>query len=106
MNAATRIALLSALLAAACGEPAGAGDPTPDAALFGVACTNATYDPCTSNDQCATECHLFRQEGIQACTTACTPFDDTTCPMDVTGVHGTCNMKGICKPAEANHCDR
>jgi hypothetical protein len=103
-----RIAIMTVLFTAACGQGAGGTDePTPDAALFGVLCTNAAFDPCTANDQCSTgECHLFRNDGIQACTIACTPFDDTTCPMDVTGAHGTCNMKGICKPAEANHCDR
>ncbi|MBX3154962.1 MAG: hypothetical protein KF773_03105 [Deltaproteobacteria bacterium] len=101
-----KIALVTLLFAAACGGTAG-NEPTPDASQFGVACTSATFDPCTANEQCmSANCHLFRQDGIQVCTASCTPFDDTTCPVDSTGAHGKCNMRGICKPAAANACDR
>jgi hypothetical protein len=83
----------------AAGEP-DSGEPLP-------ACTNAAFDPCTSNDQCTSgNCHLFMQDGIQVCTQACTPLDDSTCPVDANGVNGECNMKGICKPSAANACSR
>jgi len=76
-------------------------------AAAGPACTSAVYDPCTSNTDCASaNCHLFSQSGFQVCTTACTPLDNTTCPVDSSGVVGQCNQKGLCKPAVQNSCTR
>lgn len=70
-----------------------------------VTCTGAAYDPCTDNTQCDSgNCHLFSGAGFQVCVTACTPFDNSTCPVDKSGANATCNMKGICKPAEPNAC--
>jgi hypothetical protein len=40
------------------------------------------------------------------CTTSCTPGDNTTCPVDSTGNHATCNNMANCKPAAANNCHR
>ena len=101
----TRALAISALVAAAaCGD---GGKSMPDApavdAPAGPACTNAVYDPCTSNAQCTSmNCHLFMSDGFQVCTQACTPGDNTTCP----GVGASCNNMGICKPAAANNCTR
>ena len=62
-------------------------------------CTGALYDPCTDNTQCMSQnCQAFAAQGIEVCTTTCTPGDDTPC------AGGTCNMKGICKPPAANSC--
>jgi len=73
----------------------------------GNACTNAVFDPCTTAGECTSgNCHLFMADGFQVCTQACTPGDNTTCPLDATGVNGTCNNMGICKPAQANDCTR
>ncbi len=73
---------------------------------IGNACTNATFDPCTDNVQCTSgNCHLFSGE-FQVCTAACTPGDNSTCPVDKTGVNGRCNNMGICKPAVPNDCTR
>jgi hypothetical protein len=70
-------------------------------------CAGSAFDPCTSNDQCMSmNCHLYNGAGLQVCTQACTPFDNTTCPVDATGVNGICNMMGNCKPAKANDCAR
>ena len=70
-------------------------------------CPGSAYDSCTTNDQCMSmSCHLYNGAGIQVCTLACTPFDNTTCPVDATGVNGICNMMGNCKPAKANDCTR
>jgi hypothetical protein len=68
-------------------------------------CTGSAFDPCTTNDQCASaNCHLYNGAGLQVCTQACTPGDNTTCPVDASGVNGTCNNMGMCKPAKANDC--
>jgi hypothetical protein len=108
------------VMAAACsGGDDGGGTPQLDApaaavdapisidTATGTACTNAAYDPCTTNDQCTSNnCHLFSQQGFQVCTAACTPGDNTTCPVDKSGVNGTCNNMGICKPSAPNDCTR
>jgi len=79
-------------------------DPKPAGQIdapAGSACTGAPYDPCTTASQCmSTNCHNYN--GLQVCVTACTPGDNTTCPTDSTGAHGTCNNMSICKPAAAN----
>jgi hypothetical protein len=68
-------------------------------------CPGAVYDPCTSNDQCMSlNCHAYNTSGIQVCTQACTPGDNSTCPVDATGANGFCNNMGNCKPAKANTC--
>jgi hypothetical protein len=73
----------------------------------GPACTNATFDPCTSNAECTSgDCHLFMGDGFQVCTQSCTPNDNTTCPTDKSGANATCNNKGICKPSAPNDCTR
>ncbi len=65
------------------------------------ACTGALYDPCTSNSQCTSaNCKTFSAQGIEVCTTTCTPGDNTPCGA------GTCNNMGICKPPAANACSR
>ena len=69
-------------------------------------CTNAVYDPCTDAAQCTSgTCQLFQQQGIQVCTTTCTPGDNTTCPTQ-NGQAAQCNNMGICKPPAANSCTR
>jgi len=71
----------------------------------GGTCAGSAFDPCTSNDQCMSmTCHAYNASGFSACTQACTPGDNTTCPLDSTGAHATCNMMGICKPVRANDC--
>lgn len=68
-------------------------------------CVGSAFDPCTTADQCSSmNCHLYNGTGVQVCTQACTPGDNTTCPVDATGVNGTCNNMGNCKPAKANDC--
>ena len=97
--------VLLALTFAACsgGEPAAPAVDAPDNL---PACTNATYDPCTSNAECdSNDCHLFNGE-FQVCQVPCTPLDDSTCPLDATGIHGKCNMRGFCKPSTPNACER
>ena len=80
---------------------AGAGDAA------GALCTGAAFDPCTMTTQCMSmNCKLFNSAGIQVCTVTCTPGDNTTCPLDVSGNHATCNNMGICKPSAANACHR
>jgi hypothetical protein len=108
--------VLIVLLAAACtshstthtGADAPAlADAPGDGAGSGSACTGAVYDPCTDNTQCMSmNCHFYMMSNIQVCTTACTPGNNSTCPVDSTGANGFCNMMGNCKPAAANHCTR
>lgn len=77
---------------------------TPDAPP-GPACTGAVYDNCVNPTDCMSgNCHFYDQSNFTVCTQACTPGDDTTCPVDASGVHGVCNNKGLCKPAVANNC--
>lgn len=68
-------------------------------------CTGGAFDPCTTNDQCTSaNCHLYGGAGFQVCTQVCTPGDNSTCPVDASGVNATCNNMGLCKPAKANDC--
>ena len=100
------LAVLVVAMLGACPKDDPAPATTPDAAFTGP-CTNAVYDPCTTNDQCMSQnCKFFMQDNITVCTTTCTPLDNSTCPVDASGVHGECNQKGICKPAVANNCTR
>jgi hypothetical protein len=116
--------LLALVFAGGCtvgssGPGTGGGTPTsgptaPDAAVTSTgsnggsgsnsnlpACTGALYDPCTDNTQCmSANCKAFGGQGIQVCTTTCTPGDNTPCGA------GTCNNMGICKPPAANACSR
>lgn len=105
--------VLALLVATALGCTGSGDDPpasTPDAGtamMGGAACTGAIFDPCTTNDQCSTNnCHFYDQSNFTVCTQTCTPGDNTTCPMDASGNHATCNNKGLCKPAAANSCTR
>jgi len=86
---------------AACG---GGGTTTlPDADPNAPLCTGAVYDNCTSNTGCASmNCHLFDASAFQVCTQACDASNP--CPADASGAAGSCNNKGICKPARANSC--
>jgi len=45
-------------------------------------------------------CHLYNQSAIQVCTVPCTPLDNSTCPVDASGVNATCNNMGNCKTGE------
>jgi hypothetical protein len=88
------------------GSGAGTGSGTGSGTA--MACTGAVYDPCTSDAQCTTAgatCKSFNGAGIEGCTVACTPGDDTTCPAQ-NGQPVTCNNMGVCKPAAANVCTR
>ena len=89
--------------AAAIDTPPAADAGSPDAAS--ALCTGAVYDPCTSNDQCASQlCHLYSAASLQVCTQACGP--GTPCPNDSTGAAVACNANGNCKPSVANNCHR
>ena len=89
------------------GTQMGSGSGMPDAGGTALpACTGAVYDPCTGPAQCTSDmCQLFNGAGIQVCTQACTPGDNTTCPQQ-NGAPATCNNMGICKPNAANSCMR
>jgi hypothetical protein len=88
------------------GSGSGSGMATVDGGGAAAACTNAIYDPCTTAAQCTSgSCQLFQQQGIQVCTTTCTPGDNTTCPTQ-NGQPAQCNNMGICKPPAANNCTR
>ena len=94
-----------------CSGDDGGTNPPIDApsidAPVGQACTGAAYDPCTANTQCmSNNCHLYQQQNLQVCVPTCTPGNNSTCPVDKTGVNGVCNNMGICKPAAANDCTR
>src|SRR5262245_46107527 len=102
--------LVSLLFVVACGNGRTGDDiqsdapPQPDGPPP-AACTGLVYDGCTDNTQCMSmNCHLYKGDQIQVCTQACTPGDNTTCPVDKTGANGLCNAMGICKPAAANNC--
>ncbi|MBX3154949.1 MAG: hypothetical protein KF773_03030 [Deltaproteobacteria bacterium] len=100
----TRLALV-VVLVAACGGGGGSSDVPAIDAPAGPKCTGAVFDVCTANAECmSNNCHLFRMAGFSVCTAACTPGDNTTCPVDSTGVNGFCNNMGICKPAAPNDC--
>ena len=98
------LACLIVLGLAACGSSSPA-NPAPDAFTGGPACTGATYDPCTTNDQCTSlSCHFYQQSAITVCTTTC----DAThpCPNDSGGNPVACNGMGNCKPTVVNSCHR
>jgi len=89
------------LVLAACGGDDGQQQATPDAPPA-VACTKAVYDVCATNTDCTSQnCHLFNGE-FTVCTQTCDA--NNPCPVDSTGVAGTCNARGICKPHAANNC--
>jgi hypothetical protein len=93
------------LVLAACTHHTSSQSDGPDAAGGGSACAGAVYDPCTSNDQCASmTCFDYTMFNLHVCTTSCTPGDNSTCPVDSTGQHGLCNNMGTCKPTAANSC--
>lgn len=96
------LALALALATAACGGGDKGG--APDADLSAPVCTGVVYDNCTSSSQCGSgQCHLFSGE-FQVCTQACTPNDNSSCPVSANGMESKCNMRGICKPAVNNAC--
>jgi hypothetical protein len=97
--------VLAFVLVAACSSSDN-GATTADAPT-GPACTGAIYDNCTTNDQCMSQnCHFFDKSNFTVCITTCTAGDNTTCPIDSSGNHATCNNMGLCKPAAANNCTR
>ena len=104
--------LLVLVILAACGSGETVDTPADsngnvDAPSNLPACTGAVYDPCTDNTQCmSNNCHLYMQSQFQVCVQACTPGDNTTCPVDKSGANGVCNNMGICKPAAPNACMR
>lgn len=83
---------------------AGGDSPTlPDADLSKPMCTGVVYDSCTTPAGCASgNCKLFEDALIQVCTQACSAA--MPCPNDASGMPGTCNNRGICKPRLANAC--
>ena len=98
----SKIALAFVLAVCACGG--NDNMQTPDGPPP-VMCTKAVYDVCAATTDCTSnDCHFFMDINASVCTQPCTPLDDTTCPVDSTGVHGKCNNKGICKPTVANNC--
>ena len=98
-----KLAIALVLAVSACGG----SDNTqtmPDAAAS-AKCTGALWDSCVNNSDCmSNNCHFYMQQNFTVCTQSCTPGDNTTCPVDSSGQHATCNNMGICKPAAANSC--
>lgn len=91
---------LGLLLLAACGD---VNSPVPDAPDNAPACTGAVYDNCNTNADCdSSNCKLFEADAIQVCTQACDASNP--CPNDTNGSPGSCNNKGICKPAQNTVC--
>ena len=104
-----RFVLVLALVACGGGDGGGGGvsqvDASPADAVSSTLCTGAVYDPCTSNDQCASgACHLYTANALQVCTQACSAT--MPCPNDAAGKPVTCNQMGNCKPSVANDCHR
>ena len=99
-----KFAIALVLAVTACGGNDGNMQTQPDAPT-GPACTKAVFDNCVNNTDCnSNNCHFYMQQNFSVCTQACTPGDNTTCPVDSSGQHATCNTMGICKPAAANNC--
>jgi len=68
-------------------------------------CTGELYDACFDEHNCTSgNCHNFSTEGFQACSTSCTPGDDTPCMTTADGRKATCSAAGICTPPAANDC--
>lgn len=87
------------IMVAAC-----SGDSPPNADAGLPACTMTIYDKCNTEHDCMSGmCHLFTGDSLQVCTQSCTQ-GGPACPADSTGVAGTCNPMGICKPMAANAC--
>jgi hypothetical protein len=92
--------LLFVLLAACGGD---VNPPVADAPDNAPACTGAVYDNCNVNADCdSANCKLFEGDGFQVCTQACDASNP--CPNDGDGTPGSCNNKGICKPAQHTVC--
>lgn len=91
-----RSSILLVLLLGAC-----AGDETDPGGT--PLCTQAVYDLCNEEHDCTSNvCQYFMQSNFQVCTQSCSAA--TPCPVDSTGVAGTCNTDGICKPAAPTTC--
>lgn len=85
-----RTLLLLSVLAACSGDP-------PD----GDMCTMSTYDPCTTEHDCANFiCRDFTD--FRVCTQACDPSNP--CPPDSARQTGTCD-NGVCKPGAPTVCE-
>lgn len=98
-----KLALVCLLLAACDNGAGGMVGPMPDAPPGTPLCTGVVYDWCASADECAShDCHFFEKQNMTICTQTCS--DDVPCPPDHNGDPGTCNNRGICKPAEPNVC--
>ena len=70
-------------------------------------CNGTLYDACLDEHDCEAsggDCRNFMADGFQACSKACTPGDDSTCPATESGGKATCNNMGVCKPPAANRC--
>jgi hypothetical protein len=65
-------------------------------------CAGDLYDPCNTEHDCMSQnCLPFGT--FTACTQACTPGDDTTCPKQ-NGKTVTCTATAVCQPPAANTC--
>lgn len=68
-------------------------------------CTNALYEPCTDNAQCASGiCRQFNGLGAMVCTEMCTP-GGTPCPVSP-GNDITCSNASVCRPERPINCRR
>lgn len=68
-------------------------------------CTNALYEPCTDNAQCASgNCRRFNDINAMVCTEMCTP-GGTPCPV-MTGQTASCTNAMVCKPTAPVACRR
>jgi hypothetical protein len=78
-----------------------AGDPPGDDGR----CTGKLYDRCVDEHDCSSmNCFTFTTGGFEACTTGCTPGDDTPCMTTSDGKKATCSAAGICTPPSPNPC--
>lgn len=69
-------------------------------------CTGALYEECVMNTDCTSGiCREYNGLGFSACTTACTPGDDSTCPAHPQGAEVTCNRtQAQCRPSALAAC--
>ena len=71
-----------------------------------VTCSGALYEECTMPSDCMSGiCREYNGLGFSACTTACTPGDDSTCPAHPQGAEVTCNRtQAQCRPSALAAC--
>ena len=113
-----RCLVLATLLLAACnsgddGPSDEVADETTDADTTDVdadgtpvTCSGALYEECVMNEDCMSGiCRAYNALGFSACTTACTPGDDSTCPAHPQGAAVTCNRtQAQCRPEALAAC--